>query len=678
MDIFVCGYSNILYVQWFSSFYAQLITPNLGRAKNKRREPEELKTFININDSLMRLDSNVLQVCDSILAETKDSLTYYDYYILKARYFLLANNIDSVKFYVNRTRNFTKKISENAHVIGLKSITNSTEASYYHLFKQEPYKAIALNLLAYDQILRSDIVFYAPEIAANLADTYIAIDDLPKGAKWYRRALFLVDSLGLPPIKKVTLYMGLAQIYTDMHDYASARRLYEMSEHQFNKMKPNMQSYYLNNYGNYYYYTEDYKNALKIFRRLKRHLQDSNANGTFDMYLCKINMSDIFLNLGMTDSAKVYVNAAEEYFKKHSIDVGIYYANTIKIGIFLKEGRYKEIEDILRTERFADKINQNIKNIRSRYLRKYYATIGNYKMAYNELLNNISQNDSLEHNRENMKASEIMMRYTEDTLKLHHQIELNRKNVEINKSRAILWLLISIALAFASIIGFGLILIRKRKLKTKMTILLLRLNIARQRISPHFVFNVLNSGIKSMSEEETDRLMRLTKLIRASLDMTGKAYVSLYEELNFIKEYLLLEHSLIGNDFNVIYNIPEESVQNKIRIPAMFIQILVENAIKHGLKNVEGYKKLEINIDHTVTATTIKIIDNGPGFDIRKNSNTRSKNGLNIIRQTISIINYENYGMSKIQFKIKNIEDENGHVIGCNSTLIIPNAIKFI
>lgn len=67
----------------------------------------------------MRLDSNVLQVCDSILAETKDSLTYYDYYILKARYFLLANNIDSVKFYINRTRNFTKIISENAHVIGL-------------------------------------------------------------------------------------------------------------------------------------------------------------------------------------------------------------------------------------------------------------------------------------------------------------------------------------------------------------------------------------------------------------------------------------------------------------------------------------------------------------------------------------------------------------------------------
>ena len=69
-------------------------------------------------------------------------------------------------------------------------------------------------------------------------------------------------------------------------------------------------------------------------------------------------------------------------------------------------------------------VDFNLVNIRQRYLREYYAKTGNYKKAYENLMGSIERNDSLKHNTANMRTSEIMMRYTQDTLKLHHQIVL--------------------------------------------------------------------------------------------------------------------------------------------------------------------------------------------------------------------------------------------------------------
>ena len=522
-----------------------------GHKSGDARTEYEQAQFIRTNDSILRLDSLSLRLCDSIMAATDDSLTYYDYYILKGRYYLLSATPDSALHYARRTRDFMEKQPSTSRTRGIKAIANSTEASFYHLLRHNPQEAIRLNTLAYRQIIDSDLKYYAPEIAANLADAYISVDNLPEGAKWYRRALLLVDSLDLPKTKNITLYMGLGQIYTSMNDFSSARYYYEMSERQFDMMKPNMQSYFLNNYGNYFYFKHDYANALSTFRRLQKHIKDSGAGDTYDMYLCKVNLADIFLNIGQVDSAEAYVNQAADYFERNGVKIGVYYANTIRIGIALKRQDYAKVAGILASEGKVGEYNQSIKNIRSRYMRWYYEKTGNYKMAYEDLLKNIAQNDSLEHNRTHMKAAEIMMRYTEDTLKLHHQLEINEKNAEVNKSKATLWLFVSIALALASFIVCGIITLRKRKLQTRMEILTLRLNNARQRISPHFVFNVLNTRIGPTANKETDVLLRLTKLIRSSLDMTGKSWVTLREELHFIRDYIALERTLVGDK---IYN----------------------------------------------------------------------------------------------------------------------------
>ncbi len=180
-----------------------------------------------------------------------------------------------------------------------------------------------------------------------------------------------------------------------------------------------------------------------------------------------------------------------------------------------------------------------------------------------------------------------------------------------------------------------------------MEIQTLRLNNARQRISPHFVFNVLNASIGQSALQKEDALLKLTKLLRASLDMTSKPCVTLREEISFVTEFIELESSILGEGFELNLDLPNEELQSKVMLPSMFIQILVENAIKHGLMRKKGHKRLEVKIKCTDTMTDIQVTDNGPGFDIRVNDNGRSKNGLSIIRHTTAIINHENIGAKK-------------------------------
>ena len=79
----------------------------------------------------------------------------------------------------------------------------------------------------------------------------------------------------------------------------------------------------------------------------------------------------------------------------------------------------------------------NLRQIRNQYLQRYYLAKGDYRMAFENLRRDMQKNDSLEHNRIKMRASEIMDRFTQDTLKLHHDLVLEHKTAQLNQTRSI-------------------------------------------------------------------------------------------------------------------------------------------------------------------------------------------------------------------------------------------------
>lgn len=156
--------------------------------------------------------------------------------------------------------------------------------------------------------------------------------------------------------------------------------------------------------------------------------------------------------------------------------------------------------------------------------------------------------------------------------------------------------------------------------------------------------------------------------------MSGKYYVSLKEELGFVDYYISVERSCIGDDFEFSIEAPAEDVLQNIMVPSMFIQILVENAIKHGLKRRAGHKSLKVCVTVDKSRCNITVTDNGAGFDIRHSDPNSTGTGLKVIRSSINVINRDN--KRKIRLGIRNITGGDGKMAGCEVSLSLPLGLK--
>jgi hypothetical protein len=105
----------------------------------------------------------------------------------------------------------------------------------------------------------------------------------------------------------------------------------------------------------------------------------------------------------------------------------------------------------------------------------------------------------------------------------------------------------------------------------------------RAQINPHFLFNALTTIgylIQTAPERAFGTLMRLSGLLRGVLK-SGEEFVTIGEELDLIEAYLDIERARFEDRLRVLIDVPWEL--REIRIPALVIQPLVENAIKHGI-----------------------------------------------------------------------------------------------
>ncbi|HSF53191.1 MAG TPA: histidine kinase [Algoriphagus sp.] len=118
----------------------------------------------------------------------------------------------------------------------------------------------------------------------------------------------------------------------------------------------------------------------------------------------------------------------------------------------------------------------------------------------------------------------------------------------------------------------------------------------RQQLQPHFLFNSLNSInalVVSQPQKAREMVLQLSEFLRGTIRKDSQSWISLEEELNYLKMYLDIERVRFGHRLEVEFLVEKES--NAIKLPQLLIQPLVENAIKHGLYGVTGEVKIEIS-----------------------------------------------------------------------------------
>ena len=237
------------------------------------RSPLQDSLLSNIDDSIKSQKSNSERLVLTCMKNASDSITYYEYYFRLCYVYYLRSENDSMNNIALRTLELMKKQEpKTPRVYELMGQAYSMHAIYFYHRKAHIDSVFYYYRMAYDCIIKSNNLKRLPNLCANISDAYNQKTDIPKAALWYRRALFLADSLKMPHSSYVSLDMGLADIYTTLRNYKTAEQYYKQTEKYYDELDPNLQSYFLNNYGNFLYYKKDYNKALLKFRCMKKVL----------------------------------------------------------------------------------------------------------------------------------------------------------------------------------------------------------------------------------------------------------------------------------------------------------------------------------------------------------------------------------------------------------------------
>jgi signal transduction histidine kinase len=142
-----------------------------------------------------------------------------------------------------------------------------------------------------------------------------------------------------------------------------------------------------------------------------------------------------------------------------------------------------------------------------------------------------------------------------------------------------------------------------------------QLKALQQQLHPHFLFNTLHaiSALMHRDVEAADRtLMRLSDLLRLTLEHIGQQEIALQAELDFLAKYLQIEQTRFADRLIVRFDVQPETLDTLV--PNLILQPLVENAIKHGVAKKSGLGHIDISARRDGDKLHMEVRDDGVGL----------------------------------------------------------------
>ncbi|GMN10957.1 histidine kinase [Croceitalea sp. MTPC9] len=177
-----------------------------------------------------------------------------------------------------------------------------------------------------------------------------------------------------------------------------------------------------------------------------------------------------------------------------------------------------------------------------------------------------------------------------------------------------------------------------------------QLNTLKGQINPHFMFNSLNN-IRGLMLEDVEKsremLTKLSEMLRYSLTKNNVDGIAVEEELEMVDNYIALSKIQFEERLKFEKEIEKDTLQ--FQIPPMIIQLLIENAAKHGISNLKEGGKIKLEVGLNNNGLQIKVINSGK-LEISKDS---TQLGLKNIKQRLRLL----YG-EKASFSLNEIGKE--------------------
>lgn len=184
-----------------------------------------------------------------------------------------------------------------------------------------------------------------------------------------------------------------------------------------------------------------------------------------------------------------------------------------------------------------------------------------------------------------------------------------------------------------------------KNLQIEMSMKEVQLNALAGKIDPHFVFNALNN-IRALIDEDSEKarsaIVVLSDILRSPITNNLQDKISIAEEILLVRNYISL--SKIQFEDRLIYTEDIDEHAKTALIPSMMLQILVENAIKHGISQLPDGGALSLHIHKREQQLVCNIINHG---HLRLNSETSGFGvGIKVINDRLRLLYNDNASFS--------------------------------
>jgi ligand-binding sensor domain-containing protein/signal transduction histidine kinase len=219
---------------------------------------------------------------------------------------------------------------------------------------------------------------------------------------------------------------------------------------------------------------------------------------------------------------------------------------------------------------------------------------------------------------------------------------------------------------------------RQREAEAKQQMAETETAILRLQMNPHFIYNSMNSINAYILNKDIDTagdyLNRFAKLMRMILDFAKKPYITLYDEIQLLEQYLLTEAMRFEGQFSFSFEVDDSIDQDDVIVPTMILQPFVENAVWHGLSQKKGDGCVKIGFKIEEESLVCSVEDNGIGREaagrVKNRSPVHESKALAITRQRLELLKAKTG--ARADCEIVDLKDANGQAMGTKVLLHLP------
>lgn len=483
----------------------------------------------------------------------------------------------------------------------------------------------------------------------NAANANLHIGRPVTAVQHYRRAIFLADSLNLDDIKPA-IYCGLGQVYSMLENYPEARSCLNMAELRIHQQPPMERGFYFMTRGNCCFFEKKYEQALTMFD--SAHVCAKATGDEINMVRSECNMGETLLCMGRTEQARPYLQRSLNYVRKHPDAPASlrFYTLSMATELALVDNRLNDAEQLLKHEVDTTGVDEpRFIALHFYRLQRYYEKRGNWREAY--LMQKLGHHydDSLKSKQTANNIIEIRSRYEQDATLLQQKNTIMRYEARTSRQQLIITG-VSLGLVTIALAALAIIILLRRRAEQRHQAQVqqmgrLRMSLVQNRMQPHYIFNVLGTLLPKLNSypELSNDISLLIDVLRGNLLIADKTAIPLANERQLVERFVKLHHITNGAYPTLTWH-EEGMPPHDMMVPAMCLQIPVENALKHAFSPITPESRIEVYIKFSDDMLSLRIVDNGRGYNpgLIPQTGRDTGTGIRVLSRTIHLLNARN------------------------------------